>query len=323
MNAVLLILDALRYDHVNEDNAPNLMRLAGEGAFFRNAFSCNSSTIKSIPCILCSDAEYKPDRNVASIVGRQGYHTAMIHSNPIVHAFYGGFKETIDLKSSKFKVSKGWKRTLRSNLPPQVIAGMKRLRAGVYEDDAYLPYARAQETLEFTGKWMKDHSRYFLWAHLMDPHIPYYPQSTSLGISKHEMRTLNDKLVESVHGNYTPKPGEVEVAKTLYREDIREMDHEIGVFMEDFPEDTLLIVTSDHGEEFGEQGQYSHHEDKIIPELTHVPLIFFGSGVSEGRVVDERVSSLSIAPTILEYMGIAEKIGSGQSLWPSIKEHAL
>jgi len=320
MNVVLLILDALRYDHVNGDNTPNLMRVAEKGALFRNAFACNSSTIKSIPCILCSDTEYEPDHNVASVLGGQGYHTTMIHSNPMVHAFYGGFRETIDLKSSKFKVSKGLKRTLRSNLPPQIIAGMKRLRASVYEDDAYLPYSRAQETLEFTGRWMKEHSRYFLWAHLMDPHIPYYPQNTSLDITKHEMRTLNDKLIESVHGNYTPKPDEVEMAKTLYREDIHEMDHEIGVFMKDFPADTLLVVTSDHGEEFGEHGQYSHHEDKIVPELVHVPLIFFGSGVSEGRVIDNHVSSLSIAPTILDYLGATETIGLGQSLWPSMRK---
>ena len=322
MNAVLLVLDALRYDHVNEDNTPNLMSLAKKGAFFRNALACNSSTIKCIPCILCSDTEYEPDRNIASILGGRGYHTAMIHSNPIVHAFYGGFRETIDLKSGKFKMSKGWKRALRTNLPPQILAGMKKLRASMYEDDMYLPYSRARETLEFTGKWMSDHSRYFLWAHLMDPHIPYYPQNTILGISKRDMRTLNDKLIESVHGNYTPIPDEVEMAKTLYREDVHEMDHEIGVFMEDFPEDTLLVVTSDHGEEFGEQGQYSHHEDKIIPELVHVPLIFFGSGVSEGRVIDDSVSSLSIAPTILEYMGIIENIGRGQSLWPSIRKRA-
>jgi arylsulfatase A-like enzyme len=320
LNAVLLLLDALRFDHVNKDNTPNLMRLAEGGVFFRNAFSCNSSTIQSVPCILGSDPEYKPDHNIASVLGQHGYHTAMIHSNPIVHAFYGGFEETIDLKSNKFKISKGWKKTLRSNLPPQIIAGMKRLRASVYEDDAYLPYSRAGETLEFTGKWMKDHSSYFLWAHLMDPHIPYYPQSTGLDITKHEMRTLNDKLIESVHGNYTPNPEEVETATTLYSEDIAEMDNEIGVFVEGFPEDTLLVVTSDHGEEFGEHGQFSHHGNKIVPELTHVPLIFYGSGVSEGKVIGDQVSSLSIAPTIVEYLGVSETLGSGQSLWPLIKK---
>ncbi|HEX9914503.1 MAG TPA: sulfatase [Candidatus Bathyarchaeia archaeon] len=320
MNVVLLILDALRYDHVNKDNTPNLMRVAEQGAFFRNAFACNSSTINSIPCILGSDTEYKPDHNIASVLGGQGYYTAMIHSNPIVHSFYGGFRETIDLKSSKFKVSKGWKKTLRSNLPPQIIASMKKLRASVYEDDTYLPYSRAQETLEFTSKWMKDHSRYFLWVHLMDPHIPYYPRNTSLGISKHDMRTLNDKLIESVHGNYVPKPEEVETAKTLYSENIGEMDHEIGVFMEGFPEDTLLVVTSDHGEEFGEHGQYSHHSDKIVPELVHVPLIFYGAGVAEGHVVEEYVSNLSVAPTILESSGVDQKLGRGTSLWSIIRK---
>ena len=320
MNTVLVLIDALRYDHVNREITPNLMRIAEKGVFFSNAFACNSTTNKSVPCILCSDTEYSPDSNVASILGAHGYETAMIHSNPIVHEFYGGFKETIDLKSGKFKVSKGWKKTLRSNLPPQIIAGMKKLRANMYEDDMYLPYSRAGETLEFTTKWMTSHDRYFLWTHLMDPHIPYYPRNTSLGISKHEMRTLNDKLIESVHGNYEPGPEEVETARALYREDVHEMDEDVGSFIDGLPEDTLLVVTSDHGEEFGEHGQYSHHGDKMVPELLHVPLIFYGAGVAEGLVVDEQVSNMSVAPTILESSGVDQKLGRGASLWSTIRK---
>jgi arylsulfatase A-like enzyme len=317
---LLLILDALRFDHVNKDNTPNLMNIAEHGVFFMNAFACNSSTIKSIPCILGSDTEYKKDHNIASVLSKQGYHTAMIHSNPIVHAFYGGFNETIDLKSSSFRMSKTWKKALRSNIPPQIIAGMKRLRASVYEDDKYLPYSRAKETLGFTSKWMKDHNRYFLWTHLMDPHIPYYPQNTKLKITRHEMRTLNDKLIESVHGNYTPRLDEVETARTLYSEEIWEMDQEIGLFVGDFPSDTLLVITSDHGEEFGEHGQFSHHGDKNVPELIHVPLIFFGSMVTKGKVLHNNVASLSIAPTILDFLSVPDSMGSGRSLWPSIEK---
>jgi len=319
-NTVLMLIDALRFDHVNRETTPNLMRIADRGAFFSNAHACNSSTKQSVPCILCSETTYSTDDNVAAVMGSHGYATAMIHSNPIVKEFYEGFAETIDLKSSKFKVSKSWKKTLRSSLPPQVISAMKRVRASVYEDEAYLPYSRAGETLEFTAKWMRAHNRYFLWAHLMDPHIPYYPRNTTLSITKHEMRTLNDKLIESVHCNYEPSTEEAETAKALYREDVHEMDEKIGAFMDGFPEDTLLVVTSDHGEEFGEHGQYSHHGDKMVPVLLHVPLIFYGRGVAQGRVIDGPVSSLSIAPTILESGGVAAKLGRGESLWGAIRD---
>lgn len=314
MNVVLMILDALRYDHVTPETTPNLFELGRNGAFFTTAFSCNSSTRSSMPCILGGRKEYNPDDNIATVLGGGGVHTAMIHSNPIVHAFYPGYKETIDLKSSKRSLSKELKKQLRRTLPPSIIKSMKKVRAQVYEDDAYLPYARAGETLKFTQDWMTRNNNYFLWVHLMEPHIPYYPLETETGLTKLEMRNLNDKFIESVHDNYYPTPEETEYAKALYREDITEMDREIGEFMQELDPETLLVVTADHGEEFGEYRQFSHHEDKIIPELIHVPLIFHGGGVKPRRV-DDSTSHLIIAPTILEAVGMGREYGVGRSLW--------
>ena len=125
MNTILLILDALRFDHVNEDVTPNLMCHIENSASFVNAFSCNSSTISSMPCIICGQKEYDPEGNIATALNKHSVHTTMIHSNPIVHSFYPGFKETIDLKSSQFKIGKGFKKRLRANLPPGIIKQLK------------------------------------------------------------------------------------------------------------------------------------------------------------------------------------------------------
>jgi glucan phosphoethanolaminetransferase (alkaline phosphatase superfamily) len=92
MDTILLILDALRFDHINQENTPNLMKLIEKSAFFINTFACNTSTIDSLPCILCAQKEYNPEKNIATILNNQSIQTAMIHSNPIVHAFYPGFK---------------------------------------------------------------------------------------------------------------------------------------------------------------------------------------------------------------------------------------
>lgn len=318
MNIVLLILDALRYDHVNNKITPNLIKIAKEGTFFRNAFSCNSSTRASIPCILCSKTKYDPEKNIATILNEYGFQTAMIHSNPLIQSFYSGFKETIDIKSSKFRLSKDWKKKLRKKIPTSVIAGLKQLRANIADDDKFLPYARAGETFEFVHEWMKNRHNFFLWIHLMDPHIPYYPLQTSLDISQKEMRTINDHLIESVHGNYRLSNEEIEMAKTLYKEDVHEMDNQIGEFIKDFDSSNLLIITSDHGEEFNEYGEFSHHEDKIVPELIHIPLIFYGFQASKGKIVEDYVSTLAIAPSILESMKIDEKIGYNKSIWNHI-----
>lgn len=317
MNTILLILDALRFDHVNEDVTPNLMSHIEKSANFVNAFSCNSSTIKSMPCIIGGQKEYDPENNIATVLNKHNFHTAMIHSNPMIHSFYPGFKETIDLKSSKPKMSKGFKKSLRNNLPPAIIKQLKKVRASIQEDDAYLPYARTDECMIYVSKWMKENSNYFLWAHLMDPHIPYYPLKTETGLTKLEMRNLNDKLIESVHGNYIPNEAEIEQALALYKEDIFEMDQALGAFLENIPADTNLIITADHGEEFGEYGQFSHHSDKHIPELTHVPLIISGPDVKTG-IINDYVSTLSIAETILDAHNVDESLGYSPSLWDKI-----
>jgi len=74
-------------------------------------------------------------------------------------------------------------------------------------------------------------------------------------------------------------------------------------------------VTSDHGDEFGEYGYYSHAPGKHgpIPQLLHIPLIFLGLDVKP-QIIDDYVSTLNISPTILDYAGVKEKIGYGRSL---------
>ena len=319
MNVVLLILDALRLDHVNPEITPNLMRIAEQGVFFSNSKACNTSTLHSMPCILGADTVYDPESNIATVLNGHGVHTAVIHSNPMVNNFHPGFAETIDLKADTFRIKKSWKKSLRKKLPPGVISGMKRLRSNVYSEERYLPYSRAGESLEYSMEWMGEHEGYFLWVHLMEPHIPYYPSETSLDMSRGEMRALNDRLIEAVHGNYAPTEEEIEQAKTLYREEVTEMDRALGAFFDHFNQDDLLVITSDHGEEFGEHGQFSHHTNKFIPILVNVPLIFYGDGVKKGAVIEDEVNSLSLTPTILESLGISESIGVGSSIWHLVR----
>ncbi|MCK4317419.1 sulfatase-like hydrolase/transferase, partial [Candidatus Bathyarchaeota archaeon] len=138
-------------------------------------------------------------------------------------------------------------------------------------------------------------------------------------MSRHEMRALNDKFIEAVHGNYKPTEEEIGLAKTLYREEITEMDREVGAFFDRFSPDDLLVITSDHGEEFGEHDQFSHHTNKFIPVLVDVPLIFYGGGVKKGVIIEDEVKSLSITPTILEALGISDPIGTGSSIWHLVK----
>ena len=157
----------------------------------------------------------------------------------------------------------------------------------------------------------------------MDAHIPYLPPDYS-DLSMQEMRNLNDKILDTLYTEAKITEEEKEQIKILYQEEIKYMDKQLGKFLFNIAKnhpDTLVIITSDHGDEFGEYGFYSHAPGRhgLIPQLNHIPLMFSGLDIPPG-VYNEYVSHLDIAPTILDYVGIAEQVGYGNSLVPFMKK---
>jgi len=76
------------------------------------------------------------------------------------------------------------------------------------------------------------------------------------------------------------------------------MDEMIGDFFNKINvNDKIIIITSDHGEEFGEQGEFGHRPDKLIHELTHVPMIKI-NGIEKG-VIREKSTHRNLLEMIL------------------------
>jgi arylsulfatase A-like enzyme len=70
-------------------------------------------------------------------------------------------------------------------------------------------------------------------------------------------------------------------------------------------DETMIVLTSDHGEEFGERGKVGWHSHTLFDELLHVPLIIkFPESRFAGAVIDRQVRSIDIAPTILDVLGV-------------------
>jgi choline-sulfatase len=139
--------------------------------------------------------------------------------------------------------------------------------------------------------------RFFAWFHFMDPHDQYKshePEIPSWG------KTLRDRYDGEV--TFTDKY----VGKLLD-------------FMaaQSWGGRTALIVSADHGEAFGEHGQYSHGFE-LWENLVHVPLFFFVPGASPRRI-EAPTSSIDLGPTILELFGLPpEPTFEGESLVPEI-----
>lgn len=306
-------MDALRFDHVTPEITPNLIRISKAGCFFNYALSGGSNTRRSIPCIISSNFEYDPEQNIAVVLNRIGYTTGCLHSNLILNDFSNGFDFFIDLHKKRI-VSKKTRRKMRK-LGRNVFGALQLIRRTRSSLDSYIPYNRADELVKEGLKWISDRSEpYFLWLHLMDPHIPYAPMENDLGLSTKEIIKINDKIIDAVHNRVMLTDEEILTLKSLYKQEIKFMDKNIGILYDNLEGDNIIFLTSDHGDEFGEHGGFSH-KSKNVPELLHVPLIIVGEGIRKGSLIEKDVSSLDIAPTMLDLLGAPEeRFGIGRSL---------
>jgi arylsulfatase A-like enzyme len=184
-------------------------------------------------------------------------------------------------------------------------------------------------------QWLRDHrdEKFFLWLHLMGPHDPYRPAP--------EYRERFDtgyvgpidgsrKLLRKIHAR-KHRLSERELAHivSLYDADILQVDARIRTVLDvlnelDIASDTLVVFTSDHGEELYDHNFYFFHSLSIYESVLHVPLIFSLPGrLPRGKTVDAVVESIDLAPTMFELLGLPIPDDfEGKSLVPLISGDA-
>lgn len=144
--------------------------------------------------------------------------------------------------------------------------------------------------------WLQKRERpFFLWTHYYDPHASY-------------------KAPEPYGSEYAADPYQGEIAYT---------DAQVGRLLDGIAargrlEDTLVVVTSDHGENLGAHGERTHAY-LIYDETQRVPLLMAGPGLPAGRRVPALSSGADVAPTLLAQLGLAPLPGiDGRDLTASI-----
>ncbi len=342
---VLITADSLRADFLNcygyerAKTSPNLDRIAREGVLFKNAFSHSSWTVPSFAALLTSsyplmfggyNRGIKRRIKIAEVLSRHGYRTIAIHSSPIFNrypGYYDGFEEVHDIApKSDGRVDRliakfvGYGRTW----------GLKYLFNG-----KVLHYARAEKVTEFVKSVILNNAerRIFLWVHFMDSHHPYLPpkgfSEINLGNPIARFRYL--KLFNG-YGAYKRSKRQKSFSeeekrniKKLYEGEVRYLDHWVGELINWLLNEignSLVIFTSDHGDEFWEHGGVSHSA-KLYDELIHVPLII--AGVDEGRVVvEDVVAHKDVATTILKQLNIEKpKFFYGEDLFDKREDHVI
>ena len=185
------------------------------------------------------------------------------------------------------------------------------------EEEPELAYMRGNVINDRVQNWLKsyagsgDYNRFFLWLHYMDAHEPYMPSrqyiemvDPSLDILPHEMNSLFQALLK----RDVPDLEKVALLRRLYDVHVREVDTYVQEFCDYLKklgilEDTTIIITSDHGDEFNEHGGLSH-DDKMYSELIDIPLLIYEPSRTKGEICDKLVSSIDIPPTITHLFGL-------------------
>lgn len=329
-NVLLVTVDSLRADHVgyhgyDRETTPNLDRMAESSHTFLNAFANGCGTSRSFPSILSSTyplmyggfEKLSEDRKLISeVFDAEGYTTGGFQSNPHLleefgyargYDFYFGSNSEA---SSSSRLRQFVKRTFDDN-------GIlfKTLKLGFDLSERFVgynpgePFVPAEEKTDEALSWVRglEDSPVFMWVHYMDVHHPYHPPDEhqlafrDSTVSKRKAVRLRRKMLDNPRG---VTDSELQIIKDLYDGEIRYFDTEMNRLVEgvrqELSGDTVVAVTSDHGDEFMDHGKFSHY-NTFYDELLHVPLLVDVEGSGE---YDELVSLLDLAPTLVDYAGV-------------------
>jgi arylsulfatase A-like enzyme len=309
-NILLISIDALRADHLgcygyHRDTSPSLDALAARGTRYSHAFVNTHGTPPSHTTLLSSLYQethlvgvHQTEVSqlvvppgvpmVQELFSAAGWHTLAVTGGGFMsadHGFSRGFAEYID-------------------------------SPGSVEQGAEILYERLS-ALGGQGRQL------FAFFHTYQVHSPYRPPKRFrqiFGEYRGTVRPTSRALLEiQTTAGQVLSEEDFEFLISRYDGEIRFTDEVLGKLLTSleaigFLDNAVVVVTSDHGEEFGEHGGVLHG-GKLFEELLHVPLIVSGVGVDPGVVDETLVSLVDVAPTMLRLAGLdVPQIMEGRSL---------
>jgi len=308
-NVIVVLCDALRYDHICKDFTPNLIKISKQGTVFENFYSLGTTTLTSIPYILCGKERFDFTESIQYKLSQRGYHTVLISTNQFMMAdFDKGWIESYyypefvmkKLPRVIHKVLHFIEKWIYRYIPRKLQVVLKALKCDAF-GGSYLP---ADEMLNIARRKIEELPKpYFVWVHLMDSHLPYMPTSRTRNLrEKILLLKLHTKVMSSFwKGGDFLTLKEKRFLRLLYAECVMELDRAIGAFSDTLDGGTLLIVLSDHGEELGEEGHYTHSETRKVEMLTHIPLIL--TPAPQLRV-QKRATTASFKRIVGSFLGV-------------------
>jgi arylsulfatase A-like enzyme len=301
-NVLLIVIDTLRADRLGiygsgRDLTPAMDALGAQGIVFENVVAQSAWTSPATASILTgTDPTTHGVRRLgdtidtavpalAEVLGANGYATAAITTNINVRAELGfdrGFASYRYLPESE-------------------------AREGFY--------AQAAEVEAEAMAWLDAQAGrpFFLYLHLSEPHAPYAPSPQAArrfvrGQPSDEIRTAPDPMEHLSESLVAGRGADLAWVRSLYDAEVATVDAMLARLRENLRArglwaNTLVVLTSDHGEAFGEHG-VAGHGHTVFAEEVQVPLIFHWDGASAQRS-PALARQIDVLPTTLDLLGIA------------------
>jgi arylsulfatase A-like enzyme len=324
-NVLLIVLDTVRTESLSlhgygRETTPNLARLARRGVRFEQARSTAPWTFPSHASMFTGrwphelnvgenhplDGTYP---TLAEYLAAHGYRTGGFVANTFFcNSWYGlarGFDRYEDFYDDDVAVS--WTETFRC-----AALGQRLLTAlGVSMADHRIRKDAARINRDFL-EWLSEGEGqpFFAFLNYFDAHSPYVlpeaerrrlgtpePTADELGV----LRTWDNRPKQQISATYT------QLIRDAYDECLASLDHQLGRLFDELErrgslKNTLVILTSDHGEELGEHGLYGHGKSLYGQEI-HVPLLILPPGERVSRnVIPGPVSLRDIPATVLDVL---------------------
>lgn len=315
-HVVLITIDTLRQDALGcytpgRDNSPHLDQLARDGTIFTNTFSSAPWTMPAIASILTGMApsvhqltevqKALPEGlpTLAQYMKDAGYRTAAVGFNSFL--------------APRVKLDRGFQEY--QWFPAPAITA-KSFDFGLAQWLWALPLSKTATTEGLTDHaidWFKENGQQdsFFWIHYFDPHIPYSPpvrfqpddaKRAAMGKQFWDLERVQD-------GHVGRTSEEREWIRSLYDGEVRYVDEQVGRLLDALRnmglyDDSLIILTSDHGEEFWDHDRFEHGHT-LYNELIRVPLLVKLPGEHRGAAAAPCVSTQTLLPTVLDLCGIA------------------
>lgn len=314
-NVILVVLDTVRAASLSHygydrDTSPNLGRVAAGGVTFNHAFSTSSWTLPSHASMFTGRLphEFSADwltpldeehRTLAEALSAEGYATAGFVANLLYGTSSSGL-------SRGFMRYRDFPRSIKTVLQHSwsVRPLLNRVRAAVGDKGRLLGKPAADINTEFSD-WLDSRPSgrpFFAFLNYFDAHQPYLPPPPF------DTKYGNGGPMADMARRQSWNAAEIQRSMDAYDGLVSYIDTQLGRLVDDLSarqllDNTLLVITSDHGELFGEHDVFDHGNSLYRPVL-EVPLVIrFPSKVPSGVRITGPVSLVDLPSTILALSG--------------------